>query len=194
MSAFDRKRWNRFYHERASYEFPQPDPLLFVYTPPMLSGFGARALDLAGGCGQNGLWLAEQGYVVDVVDISRPALVRGHEEMNRRELRTLNFLEHDLDTGDVHPHRELVRRAFDIICVFRFLKRDLIPKIRSAVVPDGRIIYETYNEGYLKIKPDMNPDYLLRPGELGGYFADWRILHNVEERYYSQLVALKPDV
>jgi tellurite methyltransferase len=187
MSAEDRIRWDAIYRERTSEVYPPPDPILFDYTPPVMPEQDVRALDLAAGCGQNGLWLATQGYTVDIMDISRAALLRAQAEMASRNLRNANLLPVDLD--DV----ELPANFYDITCVFRYLKRDLFPQLRACVRPGGRIVYETLNVRYRMIVPDFNPAFLLEVGELAGYFADWKILHHVDEKHISQVVAKKPE-
>src|SRR5438128_2045223 len=97
MSARDRLRWDAIYRETQQVVYPPPDPLLFQYTPPLADETERRAMDLAAGLGQNGLWLAAQGYLTDVADISRVALTRAQAEAVHRGLRNLNFLQLDLD-------------------------------------------------------------------------------------------------
>lgn len=187
MSLEDRQHWEAIYRLRSQEAYPPPDPLLFDYTPPAPpDAKEPRALDLAGGQGQNGLWLAAQGYIVDVMDISRMALMRGRAEMINRGLRDLNFLQVDLEDVDLRTDR------YDIICVFRYLQRDLFSKIQASLRPGGRIIYETYNTSYLAIKPDFNPAYLLEVGELPHFFPGWDILYHSESGHISRLVARKP--
>ncbi|GIL08498.1 MAG: SAM-dependent methyltransferase [Chloroflexota bacterium] len=186
MTHEDRIRWDAIYRQRGQQHFPEPDPFLFDYTPPTAPGDERRALDIAGGQGQNGLWLAEQGYIVDVMDISRLALARGRQEMVARGLRSLNFLPVDLDTA------ELEAEHYDLVCVFRYLKRELFPALRACVRPGGRIVYETYNLRYREIVPAFNPAFLLQPGELAALFAGWKLLHAGDVQHISRLVALKP--
>jgi tellurite methyltransferase len=171
--------------QREGDPYPPPDPLLLEFTPPPSSGFNRQALDVAAGMGQNGLWLAVQGYSVDLMDTSRVGLLRAQTEATRRGIRNINLLQVDLD------ETVLNNETYVLVCVFRFLNRDLMKQLRACVRPGGRIIYQTYNSRYVDVRPSINPDYLLRPGELGGYFADWKILYNTDEQYISQLVALK---
>ena len=160
MSAEDRIRWDAIYRERANEPYPPPDPLLFEYTPPVTPEREYRALDLAAGHGQNGLWLAAQGYTVDIMDISRLALLRAQAEMATRNLRNANLLPVDLDSV------ELSTDFYDVVCVFRYLKRDLFPQLRACIRPGGRIIYETFNVRYRGLVPEFNPAFLLEIGEL----------------------------
>jgi tellurite methyltransferase len=185
MTEADRHRWDNVYRQRNSEPFPEPDSFLFEFTP-RAEGGDQRALDLAGGMGQNGLWLASQGYIVDVIDISRMALVRGRGEMVRRGLRNINFLLSDLDDVDLKLNK------YDLVCVFRYLKRDLFSQLRACTQPGGRMIYETFNRNYLRLVPDFNPEFLLEVGELASYFADWKILHSSDSEHISRLAAIKP--
>lgn len=186
MTAQDRTRWDQLYREQIN-GFPPPDPLLFEYTPPLFeTNQPQRALDVAAGVGQNGLWLAAQGYTVDMIDVSRVALLRAQDEMGKRQLRNINLYQADLDIY------EFPQAAYDLVCVFRYLKREMFPQLRSSVRPGGRILYETFNTGYLDAVPGFNPTFLLEAGELAGYFADWKILHNNDGKHMSSLVAIKP--
>jgi SAM-dependent methyltransferase len=186
MAARDRIRWDEAYREKANRAYPDANALLFPYTPPLRAPLSATALDLAAGLGQNGLWLAEQGYLVNLVDVSRVALARAQIEAAHRGLHNVNFFQLDLDHAQIEP------ASYDLICVFRFLNRDLIPPIRAAIKPGGRVIYQTFNTRYLGQRPDLNADYLLSPGELAGFFGDWRVLHSSEPEHTSQIVAIKP--
>lgn len=185
MTERDRVRWDDIYRQRGQRPCPAPDPLLLNYTPPVRGAQVARALDLAGGVGQNGLWLAEQGYTVDILDISRVALSRARDEMTARGLRSVNLLQMDLDAV------ELNAAYYDLVCVFRFLKREFMPHLRASVRIGGRVIYETFNLHYLEIVPEFNPAYLLNPGELEAMFTGWRVVYHDESGPRSQIVAIK---
>jgi tellurite methyltransferase len=145
-----------------------------------------RALDLAAGWGQNGLWLAEQGYNVDIMDISRVALQRARAEMAVRNLRNINLLQMDVDDLQLEPEQ------YDLLCVFRYLKRHLFPLLKLTTRSGGRIIYETFNRRYLEIVPDFNQDYLLEIGELRSFFSNWQIRHYEETDHNARIVAIKP--
>lgn len=188
MSLGERRRWDAWFAEHAADPLPSPDPLLLQYTPPAHIERDQRshALDVACGRGQNSLWLAEQGYRVDLFDGSRVALTQARDEAGRRGLRTLNFLLTDLDAPEIEAE------SADLIAVFRFLKRPLFPLLRAALRPGGRIIYETFHTGYLQVNPSFNPAYLLEPGELAAQFSDWRVLRSVETEHTAQIVAIKP--
>lgn len=187
MSGQDRIRWDDVYREKVSEVYPPPDPALLKFVPPLDDSEEHRALDLAAGMGQNGLWLAAQGYIVDVMDVSRIGLLRAQAEATARGLRNLNLLTVDLD------QYKLKTDYYDLVCVFRYLKRDMFIPIRQSLRPGGRVIYETFNRRYLDIVPGFNAAFLLEVGELAGYFADWKIVHQLEETHISRLVAVRPE-
>lgn len=188
MTAQDRVRWDAYYRERKNQPLPTPDPLLLQWTPPAREGRPApRALDGAAGFGQNGLWLAEQGYSTDIMEISRVALSRARAEVAMRNLRNVNLLQVDFDD------LELEEATYEVACIFRYLKREIMPIIKASVKGGGRIIYETYNTRYLAIAPDFNARFLLESGELDVMFENWTILHSAEIDHISQIVAIKPQ-
>lgn len=197
MSAKDRVRWDEIFKKRNLDAFPAPDPLMLQYTPTPETEEEPRALDLAAGYGQNGLWLAEQGYHADIMDISRVALRRARAEMGLRNLRNINLLQVDLDLlmlksdGDCAAAHELCPTSYELICVFRYLKRKLFPVLKAAIKPNGRIIYETFNVDYLEKVPEFNREFLLEKNELLDVFSDWRIVHHDDSDYTTQLVAVK---
>ncbi len=186
MAATDRIRWDAVYKQRNRNAYPAPDALLLDYTPPPPPSRERRALDLACGVGQNGIWLAEQDYLVDLMDISRVALARARAEMASRNLRNVNVFQFDLDDMD------LDEETYHLICVFRYLKRDFMRKLKAAVIPGGRVIYETFNLHYLEVVPGFNRDFLLEPGELAALFDGWKHIHYAEPGHISQIVAVKP--
>lgn len=187
MSAADRTRWDTIYRDRSGHLFPSPDPILFQYVPLIEDAAEHRALDLAGGIGQNALWLAAQGYVTDLVDISRVALMHAQAEMAIRNLRSMNFIQMDVD------RISLDEAIYDVACVFRYLKRPIFPVLGRSVRPGGRIIYETFNRRYLEIMPQFNPAFLLEIDELVSFFPGWEVLHIEESTHVSQLVVRKPQ-
>lgn len=186
MSANDRVRWDKVYKQREHEPYPDPDPLLLQYTPSLEADEKRTALDLAGGVGQNALWLASQGYIVDLMDISRVALNRARTEMVVQNIRNVNLLQIDVD------NIQLEANTYDLVTVTRYLKRDLFPTIKASIKPQGRVIYSTFNINYLEHVPDFNTAFLLSMGELRSFFTSWNILYDEEINHNSYIVAMKP--
>ena len=70
MSTEDRDKWNQRYAED-SYRKSNPVSLLSNWLPEIPVG---RALDVACGAGRNSIFMAEAGFQVDAIDISREGL------------------------------------------------------------------------------------------------------------------------
>ncbi|HMM28352.1 MAG TPA: class I SAM-dependent methyltransferase [Aggregatilineaceae bacterium] len=185
MAETDRVRWDRRYaNPDALKRKDGPDALLVRHTPP--AGPGARALELACGLGHNAIWLAEQGYTVDALDISLTALRLARETMLARGVRGVHFVAADLD------HFPLPERQYDVVCVFRFLDRALFPALRERVRSGGVIVYQTLNTGHLEKHPDTRPDHMLRRGELPQQFPGWTVLEAADLEHISLFAARKP--
>ncbi|MCI0394102.1 MAG: class I SAM-dependent methyltransferase [Chloroflexi bacterium] len=180
MSQEDQLRWDEKW--AATSQGPdRPHPLLAGHREWLTGGM---ALDVACGRGQNAIWLARQGYRVLGVDISLVGLTAARAEARRQGVaRQTHFVQADLDNWPLPP------AAFDLIVVFNFLDRRLLPAIRDGLRPGGLLFYATCHVGALQRKPDLNPAYLLRPGELAAVFAGWRILHDEEGQEQSHFVA-----
>ena len=198
MSAQDRIRWDAIFKNRTQDIYPSPDSLLMDYAPAPSEDDPLRALDIASGLGQNGIWLAEQGYNTDLMDISRVALQRARAEMTMRNVRNANLLQVDIDklvlrrNNNCDLVHEICPNSYNLIAVFRYLRRPLFPIFQEAIASGGRIIYETFNSKYLKQVPAFNPNFLLDEGELEDRFINWRIVHYDESSHVTQIVAVKP--
>lgn len=151
-------------------------------------------LDLACGTGENGLFLAGLNLPVILADGSPEALAVARRSAEDRGLK-VQVWEVDLETGR-NPLQEDYYRA---ILVFHYLYRPLIPHIRKGIRKGGILIYETFTSEQPKYGHPHNPDYLLQPGELAGWFQDWHIIHRFEgllenpRRAMAQIVCRKPS-
>lgn len=170
----------------------EPSPLLraaIAGRPP------GRALDLACGAGRNAIYLAEHGWDVLAVDGSRVAI----QILMQRALEhdvTVSVRVADLGSGDF----QIEPNAYDLVCDFQYLQRDLIPAIRAGVKPGGIVVAEIHlNDGKPNVNP-TNPKFLLERGELCEIFGDWEIEHYHERpdedghhHDAAHLVARKPQ-
>ena len=173
----ERDRWNQRYAERV--EFPPPNPFLIKafdqWIGPRFPNPG-RALDLAGGLGQNSMLLAERGWQVTLVDASDVAIEQAKQQARNREL-----LLH-CESADAAAFLARAEAAsFDVVMVFFFLDRKLWKEIRRVLRPGGLLLYKTYTVEELRFGRGPNhPDYLLRSGELRTEFSDFEVLHSHE--------------
>lgn len=160
----DRQKWNIKYQKNT--EPKTPSDIVVKYHKSAPKGV---ALDLAAGAGRNALFLADQGFEVDAVDISDVAV----DQLTGRHPK-VNAVLADLDTYRIIPER------YSLILDIRFLDRRLFPLIREGLVPGGVVIIETYlEEGAAN---GMAKEYLLRENELLHCFLSLKIIYYEEKK------------
>lgn len=118
-----------------------------------------RALDL--GCGEGGdaLWLAERGWQVTAVDISRTALDRGKAEARRRGL-DVDWRQQDLAEGLPAGPYDLVSAQF-LQSPVDFPRMDVLRRAADEVAPGGVLLVV----GHASVPPwsQHRPDPALMP-------------------------------
>jgi tellurite methyltransferase len=163
---------------------------LFSSVPPDMP-----VLELACGEGHNGIFLAAKGLSIVLADRSEQALRAARRLADRRGV-AVRLWHVDLEQEGVNP---LGQEEYAGIVVFRYLHRPLIPCIRKAVAAGGLLVYETYTVEQPRFGKPHNPDFLLKPGELREWFADWVTVHYFEgvrkdpPRAVAQIVCGKPQ-
>ena len=152
---------------------------------------GGRALDVACGRGRHALWLAAAGFDVTAVDRDAEAIARAGEIARHAGLRITTSVV-DLETD---PPPSLGSQAYDVVLVFNYLHRPLMPMIRDAVKPGGRLIYETFTRRQAERGHPRNPAFLLEDGELERLVAPFSILRSregdVDGRFIASVVAAR---
>ncbi len=190
MSHADRERWDVKYAAKPVPERLNPDDWL----KQAVSGLNpSRALELACGSGQNAIWLALQGWLVDAIDISPVGLAQAQELARTRGVR-VNWIAADLDEFTPVPE------TYDLVIVFRFLDRVRLPGIvEHTLRPGGRLIYETFTTAHTRL-PDShmkNPAFALESGELPRLFPRLAIASYAEcalpDRDVARFVGVKRD-
>jgi len=173
----------------------RPSPFLQQVLPllPDPARAPLRALDLAAGAGREAVYLALHGFEVEAWDHDRDVLARA-ERMASRHGVTIATAVHNLER--LKPELPLADR--DLVTVFRFLHRPLLPHIARAVRPGGCVVYETYLKGQERFGRPTHPRFLLDPGELARAFADLEILRYQESTppsgpFMARLVARRPS-
>ncbi len=172
MSVADRERWDERY---ARYLSGEKEPAF--KTDELLLNHGALfqgdgdALDVATGLGGNALWLSEQGYRTTAVDCSANGLSLLSAEAARRNVAVDTQIV-DLDDW------QWPGQAFDVLCVFRFLNRNLFDAMNDSLRPGGLLVYQTFNTNFLIDKPGFNAEYVLADNELNESFANFEVVVN----------------
>jgi tellurite methyltransferase len=188
MSTSDLDRWNAKYAQTAVPAGVAADEWLKDQIAGLSPG---RALDLACGLGHNAIWLAQQGWQVDAVDISPVGLARA-ADLARAAGVTVQWIAADLDEFEPQP------AAYDLVTVFRFLDRARLPSlIEQALRPGGFMIYETFTISHIA-RPESrmkNPAFALSPNELPTLFPGCETQSYSEcslpDRDFARLVARK---
>jgi len=161
--------WDERYR-RGEHALLEPHSLLVRFAKKAVPG---RALDLACGAGRHALFLAERGWQVTAVDASKVAIETVLERTRERGL-TISAHVADLERAEFVIEPE----AYELICDFYYLQRDLFPAIRAGVKPGGAFIAAIHLASEdAEQDAGRNPAFLLKPGELRTYFEGWRILH-----------------
>ncbi|MCP3990570.1 MAG: methyltransferase domain-containing protein [Actinomycetia bacterium] len=166
--------WDAFYHDRGRdipfFRNAPDESLVGWYQGGSLGATrGQRALDLGCGPGRNAIWLAQQGYQVDAIDLS-PAAIRWAQERAEAAQVEVNFIQdsifewrlpeyrYDLvyDSGCFHhlpPHRRISYRAL----------------LEGTLAPDGALGLACFAAGAMGSEvPDRD---LYQEGSLSGGLA-----------------------
>jgi SAM-dependent methyltransferase len=176
--------WDERYRS-GEHTTKEPSPLLRKAIENLKTG---RALDIACGVGRHAIYLAELGWQVTAVDSSRVGIEilqqRARERSariavpTRRDSQASCLLTIDAHIADIEKGEfQIQPAAYDLICDFYYLQRDLFPAIRAGVKPGGAVVAAIHlNDGNPDAKPH-NPAFLLEPGELKTLFSDWEITY-----------------
>lgn len=188
MPLEDAHRWNTRYQHDLRDSFTEPRSLL-VDNAHLLPTSGL-AIDLAMGLGGNAAFLIEYGLQVIGVDISDTAIRNACESLPQLIPVIADLTNFFLPVA-----------SFNVIINFFYLQRDLWPLIALALKPGGILIYETLTIDMQVIHPEIDPEFLLLPGELAQAFPGlqtitykegWQNLHSRHPRPVASLVARRP--
>jgi tellurite methyltransferase len=146
---------------------------------------GGSVLDVASGRGRHALLLAGAGFEVRAIDRDADALTFLRATAARLSLR-IDTAVVDLETD---PPPDLPVAAFDVVMVFNYLHRPLIPALKEAVKPGGLIFYETFTTRQAERGHPRNPAFLLRDGELAELVAPFAIGRAREGEYDGRFIA-----
>jgi 2-polyprenyl-3-methyl-5-hydroxy-6-metoxy-1,4-benzoquinol methylase len=173
----DQKRWEKRFGRKEFALGKEPNPFLKRHIHLLPKG---RALDVATGEGRNAVFLAQNGFEVDAVDISEKGLKKARKLAQEKGVKINTFLV-DLDRYQVEKER------YDLIANFYFLKRRLIPRIRKGLKKGGKVILETYllEHRTLGTGGPKQAKYFLKPNEPLRLFRNFRILFYREGIFYE---------
>ena len=163
--------WNERY-SRDENIIKEPMPLVVRAVSKLEPG---RALDLACGTGRHAIFLAERGWQVTAVDASIVGIELARKAAHERAVE-VDWRVIDLESEGF----EIEAEAYDLIGLFYYLQRNLFQQIRAGVRPGGLVIAAIHMVDYSPDIKEMNPAFLLQPGELRQEFRGWEFLHDYE--------------
>jgi tellurite methyltransferase len=185
----ERGRWEA--RHRAAGDRPRP-PSTFLRSLDALLPSGEagrpapRALDVAGGPGDDALWLAARGLDVTLADFSRPALASAAAKARAAGV-PLRCLETDLERAPFPPG------PWDVIVCSNFLWRPLFAVFPGALAPGGLLVFRQPTRRNLERHARPSVHHLLEEGELPRLVAPLEILRCeegwFEDRHEARLVA-----
>jgi cyclopropane fatty-acyl-phospholipid synthase-like methyltransferase len=169
----------------ARYDVPEfifgTEPNVFLQQQTPRLNAGQHVLAVADGEGRNGVWLAQQGLVVDAVDSSAVAQAKARQLAETRGV-DVNFIHADLldwNWGEA--------RYDAVIAVFiQFATgagRDAIfAGMKAATKSGGLMLLQGYTPRQLAYKTGGPPsiENMYTSDLLRDYFSDWDILHLTE--------------
>jgi len=164
----DQNRWNKRFGKKGFALGKEPNPFLKKHIHLLPRG---KALDIAAGEGRNAIYLAQNGFDVDAVDISEKGLKKAQKLALEKRVKINTFLV-DLDQYQIEKER------YDLVANFYFLKRRLIPRIKKTLKKGGKVIFETYilEHRTLGVEGPKQAKYFLKPNEPLRLFKGLRIL------------------
>ena len=166
-----RATWDAKY-AAAERSIPEPDEFLIEAAAHLPQPGTGAAADIACGSGRHGLRLAQWGYRVTAFDYSVEALALCSDLASVADL-PIETVRADLEV----PDPDLGLECFDVVAVFNYLHRPLIPALKRSIRPGGVVIYKTYTRRQLQFAGGpRNPRFLLDENELPRLFADFRHL------------------
>ena len=178
MAEADREKWDRRYAQGEYQARTWPSPFLEERLAELPRG---RALDLACGAGRNALCLADAGYEVEAVDISRVAIERARATARERGLE-VDWRVADLDDFAPPPGR------FDLITVIRYTNRAMMERLPEALAEGGMLLVEHHLRTGAPVGGPTSRAFRLAPNELIDlYHGRLRVL------FYDERIAPDPD-
>lgn len=151
----------------------------------------AHILDVGMGEGRNAVFLARRGHKVVGVDISQVAIQKARSLAVEFGVR-LETVVKSMDNF------EAAEGTFDAIICYYYVDKDIHAKLLRWLRPGGLLFYEAYTTAQ-KNNPkaqNLDPSYLLAPGEVLKLFPSMKVLKYEEPEHRDEfttfLIAKKP--
>jgi len=169
---------------RAFGPSPLRGPAAWLIENADLLPRGGKVLDVACGRGRHALLLASAGFDVHAIDRD-PAKIEFLQETAERLHLSLSCDVVDLETNPVPA----LPGPCDAVLVFNYLHRPLMPALRGALAPGGRLFYETFTAPQARRGHPKNPAFLLNAGELPALMAPLSVIRSREDEVDGRFIA-----
>jgi len=171
MSIQDKEKWDSKYLKKTKLLEPREASKNLQNSVKYAKGY--EALDLACGAGRNSIFLAQNGFNVDAIDIATIALKALESEALKKDVHSkINTYCTDLDIYEIKKNK------YNFILMSNFLDRTLLKSAMYALKDEGILFVETYMLSEENEKSPSNQSYLLKSGELKSMLDNsWEILH-----------------
>lgn len=160
MSESELDKWERKYREGDVLIGKPPSEFLVESMKRIESHVcGRRALDIACGQGRNSLFLARRGFDVLGVDGSEVAIEKACRGAADAGLA--------IEYRHMDVRQQLPDGEFDLVIMFNFLVKSLLPDIYARVAPGGFLAIQTALQAWDEDgSPHHREDFAVEPGEL----------------------------
>jgi 2-polyprenyl-3-methyl-5-hydroxy-6-metoxy-1,4-benzoquinol methylase len=170
MSLEDKQKWDKKYIDKKRLLEPREASQNLKNYHDKCGG--KKALELACGSGRNTIYLAQNGFTVDALDIAKIALDTLDNYAHELGLdNNINTKLVDLDANTFE------KESYDLVVMTNFLDRVLITDVKTSLKVGGVFFIETYMQDSSNNKPNSNQDYLLKSDELKEIFKDYEIIY-----------------
>ncbi|MEX2176744.1 MAG: methyltransferase domain-containing protein [Pirellulaceae bacterium] len=170
MPQFDRDKWNQKY--TAGSGPPSAPSAVLLALDAYLPRTG-RAIDVGGGAGRHGIWLAQRGLEVTIADVSSVGLALAREAAAAAGV-SLQTLEIDLQEAPFPPG------PWDLIVSVCYLFRPLFQAYPAALAPGGLLVVVQPTLRNLERHAKPPAPFLLAEGELRTLAGGLEIVHYEE--------------
>ena len=165
--------WESVYQTPAGSAFGEPSAEILAIAKVL--PLNAAVLDLGCGEGRNALFLAECGFDVTAVDISRNGINKLCSLASQRGLKVRSFVA-DMRTYELDRQFDLIISHGCLHLIERPAWEQLLQRIKAQTTPNGYNVVAVFTD-HLAPPPDMEAFCigLFQEGELFAHYKDWQI-------------------
>jgi len=179
--------WNEMYQDlTAPVAFSSGAPSPEVVDVAGRLPAGSRAIDIGCGDGRHALYLAEQGFVVDAIDISPVGIAKTQQFAVERGL-AINASVQDIRRYTFTTNYHLIVSLGTLHLVEREYWQPFLQAIQAHTCPGGYNVVGIMTDA--APAPDDQRDYfigLLKEGELFTYYAGWEIISQRSINFHDE--------